>query len=103
MSNQEEDMCYKLSAELLGHSSDVRVVKILEGCGIQQNEKKYFTASRDGTARVWSCDTTSSSKVELSKTIACHAGFVSSICVISSWSATGAKQSKDFYCKFHLN
>ncbi len=91
MADVQDQEAFKLSCEILGHTGDVRAVKV-QGSG---GNKKIFTASRDGTACVWSTDTRNKEFV-LSKRITSHTGYVSSLCVIDASDSTGRKKCKHY-------
>lgn len=81
-------MSFKLSAELTGHTNDVRVVS---SCALGDGEA-IITASRDGTARVWSKKETL--EYEVAKILTGHNGPITAICVMPADAAVGRDESK---------
>ena len=76
---------YRLSAELTGHSGDVRGV-----AGLLMDETKaayIVTTSRDRTARVWLRE--DQREYKTAKIFRQHKGFVSCVCIIPSDSEAG--------------
>lgn len=76
-------MNFKLSVELTGHTNDVRVVS---SCALDGNEA-IITASRDGTARVWS--KINLLEYEVSKILTGHNGPVTAVCIMPADATVG--------------
>ena len=75
------DDFYALSYELLGHSSDVRMVKF---CPVKDSATGHLilTASRDGTACAWEPEGSLAREYVLRKVVKKHTGYVTALCVI---------------------
>jgi len=85
-------MSYKLSAELTGHTNDVRVVSSYNLGG----EEAIITASRDGTARVW--QRTETLEYSGVKTLTGHTGPVTAICILPVDKLAGRSKSEISVC-----
>lgn len=81
-------MNFKLSLELTGHTNDVRVVS---SCALDGNEA-IITASRDGTARVWS--KINLLEYEVAKILTGHNGPVTAVCIMPADATVGRDKSK---------
>jgi len=81
-------MSFKLSAELAGHTNDVRVVSSYAVDG----KETIITASRDGTARVW--NKTEALQYEVTKILTGHNGPVTALCILPADTTVGRDKSK---------
>ena len=80
-SNVSSGVSYHLSAEINGHSGDVRAVYAFRGG--EESTSFILTASRDKTACLWK-RISDESDVVLVKKMTQHSGFVSAVCVITA-------------------
>ena len=87
MATPAQESSYRLSAELTGHSGDVRAVT---GFRLEDCDADYVvTTSRDKTARVWVRE---GREFKTVKIIGQHTGYVSAVCVIPADSDAGRSQ-----------
>ena len=81
---------YQLSTEILGHTGDVRAVTSFN---VPEEPTDYVvTASRDRSACLWARDAGGTEFIL--KKILKHAGYVTSICIISRDIAAGREKRK---------
>lgn len=85
---------YELSTEILGHSADVRAVLAVPAAVVTTAGARegIVTASRDGTACVWSPEPAPGRDYLQHKVMRQHTGYVSALCVIPADPAAGRAQ-----------
>lgn len=84
---------YELSAEILGHSADVRaVLAVPPAAAAGETREGIATASRDGTACVWLPEPAPSRDYLRHKAMRQHTGYVSALCVIPADPEAGRAQ-----------